>query len=140
MIVTAPEVMFIRQHGLRLDCEPYCGRWIAERLTPSKTNYVLADGQYIAAVMHAGHTPLVNDSFLMRLLIEKGALSPRGILESIDRGDVEYLVLKRPIEEHQQQIGRVVQKWAPEILDAMQQHYRLVAAREELFVFIYRRK
>lgn len=136
--VLAPEARFIRAHGLRLPTEPYCGQLIAHRLGPGRGEAVLADGQHLSAVMQAGWVPLVNDSFLQRLLVDHGRMDPRPTVEAIEEGRVAWLVLKRPIEEHQQQLGMVSQKWSPVVLEAMRRRFVLDVAREDLLVFIYR--
>ena len=90
--------------------------------------------------MQAGWVPLVNDSFLQRLLVDHGRMDPRPTVKAIDEGEVAYLVLKRPIEEHQQQVGKVSQKWSPAVLEAMKRRFVLDLGREDLFLFIYRLK
>jgi hypothetical protein len=136
--VLAPEVRFMRSHGLRLPTTPYCGRLIAQRLGPSDGRYALADGQHICAVMQAGWPLLLNDPFLHRLLIDHGHMSARPTVAAIEQGQVAWLVLKRSIEEHQQQVGRVNQKWSPEVLAAMRRWFVLEMADEDRFLFIYR--
>lgn len=136
----APQVRYLRGRGLNLSTEPYCGRLIAESLGPGRGRLILADGQHVAAVMQAGWTPLLNDSFRLRLQIESGRMRPDAIVRAIDAGQVEFLVLKRPIEEHRQQVGSVSQKWSPEILAAMQRQFALATAWPEQFVFVYRLK
>jgi hypothetical protein len=134
----APEMRFIRSHGLRLPTEPYCGKLIADRIGPGQGRLILADGQHLAAVMQAGWVPLLNDSFLQRLLVDHGRMSPQATVQAIDSGRVAWLVLKRPIEEHLEQVGRVSQKWCPAVLAAMKRRFVLDRALSAEFVYIYR--
>jgi hypothetical protein len=138
MALLVSDARFIRAHGLRLPTTPYCGQPIAERLGHGHGAYVLADGQYLSAVMQAGWTPLVNDSFLQRLLVDHGRMDVRPTVQSIEEGRVEWLVLKRPIAEHQEQVGSVSQKWSPKVLEAMQRGFTLDLADKDRFLFIYR--
>jgi hypothetical protein len=136
--VIAPEIRSIRSHGLRLPTEPYCGRLIAQRLGPPDGRYALADGQHICAVLQSGWPLLLNDPFLHRLLIDHGHMSARPTVRALEKGQVGWIVLKRSIEEHQQQVGRVNQKWSPEVLAAMRRCFVLELADKDKFLFIYR--
>ena len=136
--VAAPDLQFVRQHGLNLPDRPYGGAWIAARLQNSPSAYVLADGQHISAVLQAGCRPLVNDSFLFRVLADHGLLSPAAVIQAIEQGRVPFLVLKRTVESHRQQVGTISQKWPAVVLEAMQRYYVLEAEGED--IFIYRRR
>jgi len=136
--IIAPEIRSIRSHGLRLPTAPYCSRLIAQRLGPPDGRYALADGQHICAVLQAGWPLLLNDPFLHRLLIDHGHMSVQPTVKALEEGQVAWIVLKRSIEEHQQQVGRVNQKWSPEVLAAMRRCFVLDLADVDQFLFIYR--
>ncbi len=138
LALAAPEYRYMREHGLRLDRVPYGSRFIASRLEPKPGAYVLADGQYLPAALDNGYVPLINDPFFFRELSDNGGWKPDGVVRALERGEVEYLFLKRPIESHQQQVGSMSQKWPAAILEAMQRCYQLEQSDEDLFVYRHR--
>ncbi len=138
LALAAPEYRYMREHGLRLDRVPYGSRFIASRLEPKPGAYVLADGQYLPAALDNGYVPLINDPFFFRELSDNGGWKPDGVVRALERGEVEYLFLKRPIESHRQQVGGMGQKWPLAILEAIERHYRLEQSSEDLFVYRYR--
>lgn len=139
LILLAPEARWLRHRGFQCYTTPYGSSWITSRLASSTPTYVLADGQYLDAVLRAGLAPLVNDPFLFRQLVGNGGLSPDRIVEAMARGEVQYLVLKRSIAGHRKQLGSISQKWPREVVDAMQEHYVLdMAEGEDLFVYRHR--
>ena len=138
LALAAPEYRSIRQHGLRLDQVPYGSRFIASRLPSKPGALVLADGQYIPAALDNGYVPLINDPFFFRELSDNGGWKPEGVVRALERGEVEYLLLKRPIENHREQVGSMSQKWPAAILDAMQRCYRLEQSDEDLFAYKHR--
>ncbi len=133
--VAAPDLQFVRQHGLNLPDRPYGGALIAGRLQHSRSAYVLADGQHVSAVLEAGCRPLVNDSFLFRVLADHGVVSPAVVIRAIEQGQVPFLVLKRSIESHRQQVGTMSQKWPAVVLEAMQRHYVLETEDDDIFIY-----
>jgi hypothetical protein len=137
LTLTAPDYRFIRQHGLRLDQAPYGSQFIASRLEAKPGAHILADGQYLPAALENGYVPLMNDPFFFRELSDNGGWKPDGVVRSLERGEVEYLFLKRPIESHREQVGSMSQKWPTAILEAMQRYYRLEQSDEDLFVYKY---
>jgi hypothetical protein len=137
--LAAPDVQFIRQHGLRLPVLPYGQALIAQRLESGRQGYVLADGQHLAAVLHAGCRPLVNDPFLFRVLVEGGVLSPQTVIGALEQGTVKYLVLKRTVESHREQLGTLSQKWPAAVVEALARYYVLDATGGE-DIFIYRHR
>ena len=136
--VAVPDLQFVRQHGLCLPDSPYGAAMIAKQLQTSPGAYVLADGQHISAVLEAGCRPLVNDSFLFRVLADHGAVSPAAVIQAMEQGRVPLLVLKRTVESHRQQVGTASQKWPAAVVDAMQRYYALEAEGDD--IFIYRRR
>jgi len=140
LAIAAPEIRFLRSHGLRLDRVPYRGAFIEQHLGRGDGAFVLADGQYLDGVLHAGFRPLVNDPFFLRMLLDRGAFPTEGILGAIRQGDVRWVVLKRPIEGHLRQVGSMSQKWPKALLDPIQQHYRLEAAEEDIFIYRWQGK
>jgi hypothetical protein len=138
LVLAAPEYRSIRQHGLRLDRVPYGSRFIASRLEPKPGAYVLADGQYLPAALDNGYLPLMNDPFFFRELSDNGGWKPDGVVRALERGEVEYLFLKRPIESHREQVGSMSQKWPAAILEAMQRYYRLEQSDGDLFAYKHR--
>lgn len=138
LVLVGPEARSLRHRGLRLDTVAYGSPTVSSRLPRSESGYVLADGQYLDAVLEAGLTPLVNDPFLFRQMVGTDNLEPTKVVEALQRGDVKYLVLKRTLSRHRQQLGKLSQKWPQEVLDAMEQHYVLDMATEE--IYIYRHK
>jgi hypothetical protein len=140
LVLAAPEYRSIRQHGLRLDRVPYGSRFIASKLESKPGAYVLADGQYIPAALDNGYVPLLSDPFFFRELSDNGGWKADRIVLALQRGEVEYLFLKRPIESHREQVGSMSQKWPPAILDGMQRYYQLDQSGEDLFVYKHRRR
>ncbi len=138
MLLAAPGVRFLRERGLQFQQTPHGLSVVSQRLDLSGDTLVLADGQYLPAVLHAGGTPLLNDPFAFRVLVDKGSLKPTPVVEAMQRGEVKYLVLKRTVEGHREQIDQVSQKWPAEIVEAMQQYYVLDTAGDELFIYRYR--
>ncbi len=139
LLLLVPEARWMRHRGMVLYTSPYNSELISSRLANSAPAYVLADGQYLDAVLHAGLTPLVNDPFLFRQLVGNGSLPVNRVIEAIERGEVPYLVLKRTIARHWKQLDSISQKWPRELLEAMERHYVLdTAVGEDLF--IYRRR
>lgn len=139
LFLLAPEARWLRQRGPTLHTSPYNGELISSRLAASAPASVLADGQYLDAVLHVGLTPLVNDPFLFRQLVGNGSLPATHVVEAIERGKVPYLVFKRTIARHRKQLDSISQKWPREVLEAMERHYVLdTAVGEDLF--IYRRQ
>jgi hypothetical protein len=135
--VAAPDLQLVRQHGLSLPDRPFGGPFIAAHLKNAPNAYVLADGQHVSAVLQAGCRPLVNDSFLFRVLVSGGIVNPGPVIHAMEQGQVPFLVLKRTIESHRQQVGTPSQKWPGAVLEAMQRCYVLVAEDDD--IFIYRR-
>ncbi len=138
LVLAAPDYRSIRQHGLRLDRVPYGSRFIASRLKPKPGAYVLADGQYLPAALDNGYVPLMNDPFFFRELSDNGGWKSDGVVRALERGEVEYLFLKRPIESHREQVGSMSQKWPAAILEAMQRYYQLEQSDEDLFAYKHR--
>lgn len=139
LILAAPEARFLRHRGFRFDTTPYGSAILSARLARSVPGYVLADGQYIEAVLQAGWRPLVNDPFLLRQMVRNGTLQPAPVLEAMQRGEVKYLVLKRTVARHRAQIGTTSQKWPPEVLHAMERWYVLdQVAGDDLFLYRHR--
>lgn len=139
LLFLAPEARWLRHRGLELYTTPYGSQRISSRLASAAPAYVLADGQYLDAVLHAGLTPLVNDPFLFRQLVGNGRLPATGVVQAIEQGQVPYLVLKRTIERHRKQLSSISQKWPGEVLDAMERHYVLDTAEgEDLFIYRWR--
>jgi hypothetical protein len=136
LILAAPDVRFIRERGLRLDRRPFGSAVVAGRLRSG--GGALADGQLVPAVLHAGQTPLVNDPFVFRLMVEQGRIDAAPLVDAIERGDVRWLVLKQTLAAHREHVGRVDQKWPAAVLDAMEEHYVLAASGDE--VYLYRRR
>lgn len=139
VLLAAPEARWLRHRGLTLDTLPYGSQRICSRLATAKPAYVLADGQYLDAVLCAGLTPLVNDPFLFRQLVGGGSLPAAPVVEAMERGEVPYLVLKRTIENHRKHLGSISQKWPRELVDAFEQLYVLDTTEGE-DLFIYRRR
>ncbi len=137
LALAAQDYRSIREHGLRLDRVPYGSRFIASRLESKPGAYVLADGQYLPAALDNGYVPLVNDPFFFRELSDNGGWKPDGIVRMLERGEVEYLLLKRPIESHREQ-SSLTQKWPAAVLAAMRQCYHLEQSDEDLFVYKHR--
>jgi hypothetical protein len=77
----------------------------------------------------------MNDPFFFRELSDNGGWNPDGVVRALERGEVEYLLLKRPIESHREQVGSMSQKWPAAILEAMQRCYRLEQSDEDLFAY-----
>ena len=138
LVLAAPDYRYVRQHGLRLDRVPYGSRFIASRVKSKPGAYVLADGQYLPAALDNGYVPLMNDPFFFRELSDNGGWKPDGVVRALERGDVEYLFLKRPIESHREQVGSMSQKWSAAILDAIERCYQLDQSDEDLFVYKHR--
>ncbi len=134
LALAAQDYRLIRQHGLRLDQVPYGSRFIASKLEPKPGAYVLADGQYLPAALDNGYVPLMNDPFFFRELSDNGGWKPEGVVRALERGEVEYLLLKRPIESRLEQ-GSMSQKWPAAILEAMQRCYRLEQSDQDLFAY-----
>jgi len=101
---------------------------------------VLADGIWIDAVLRAGGRPLVNDPFVLRLMVDNGTLQATALVEAIRRGEVELLLLSRSIEDHRRRIGHDVQRWPVEVLDAMQDHYVAIAEEGGIHVYGHRKR
>jgi hypothetical protein len=137
-ILAAPEARELRHRGFRFYTSPYASSFLSSRLSHSRPTYVLADGQYLDAVLQEGLTPLINDPFLFRQLVGNGTLKSDKVIEAMEQGKVEYLVLKRTIAMHRKHVGSISQKWPAELLDAMDRGYALEAATED--IFLYRRR
>ena len=140
MLLAAPELRGLGLQRLDLHATPYGAGLVSARLGPPAGTYVLADGQYLPAVLHAGWTPLLNDPFYFHLQVENGGLKPDLVVQAMERGEVQYLVLKRPIESHLHMVGTLGQKWPPDLLRAMQRRYRLKACGEECFIYEHCRR
>jgi hypothetical protein len=139
LLLAAPEARWLRHRGFQCYTAPYGSSRLSSRLADVTPTYVLADGQYLDAVLQAGLTPLVNDPFLFRQLVDNGGLPPGRVVEAMARGDVKYLVLKRSIAGHRKQLGSISQKWPREVVEAMQEHYVLDTAEGEDW-FVYRHR
>ncbi len=96
---------------------------------------VLADGRLIDVALSAGGRPMVNDPYVFRLMVDNGSLQATGLIDAVRQGRIDFLLLGRSIENHRLAIGHSVQRWPPEVLDAMQQNYRLVSEGAGMFVY-----
>lgn len=138
LLLAAPEARWLRHRGTTLDTVPYGSQRISSRLADAAPAYVLADGQYLDAVLHAGLTPVVNDPFLFRQLVGIGSLSATPVVEAMERGEVPYVVLKRTIKDHRKHLGSISQKWPGELVDAIERLYVLdTADGADLFIYRY---
>ena len=135
LILVAPEVRFLRQRGFCLHVEPFGRSLVRSRLKAAPDAGILADGQLVPAVLSAGFTPLVNDPFVFRLLVDQGRIEAAPLVEAMKRGDVPYLVLKQSVATHREHVGRTSQKWPVQILDAFEQHFVLDATGKEVFIY-----
>jgi len=135
LILAAPDVRLVRERGLHLDLDPFGSPLVSEKLAAADGGGVLADGQLLPAVLHAGLVPLVNDPFVFRLLAEHGRIDASPLVDAMRRGEVGYLVLKQTVETHRRHVGRTSQKWPAELLDAMQQDYALLAAGDDVYIY-----
>lgn len=97
---------------------------------------VLADGEQIDSVFSAGCRPVVNDPLQFWILAEKGTAQMTGVLDAVQRGEVQYLVLAHPIQWHRERLGPDG-FWPAPIVDAMERHYRLVSTLGGRYVYAY---
>ncbi len=81
---------------------------------------------------------MVNDPYVFRLMVDNGSLQATGLIDAVREGRIDFVLLGRSIENHRMAIGHSVQRWPPEVLDAMQQNYRLVS--EDAGMFVYKKK
>src|SRR5262249_20418483 len=56
---------------------------------------VLADSHALADVVFVGRGPLVNDPYMVRLLVENGRIPPDAMVQVLTDGSVPYVVLSQ---------------------------------------------
>ncbi|MCX8036362.1 MAG: hypothetical protein N3D11_04765 [Candidatus Sumerlaeia bacterium] len=95
---------------------------------------ILADGGWIEAVMLGGRLPLVNDSYLLRMMRDHGKTDARTVA-SILATKPAVLVLAASIEAHRARRG-VLRAWPPEVLEAMARQYELKYSSDGLFIYM----
>lgn len=98
---------------------------------------VLADGEYVDRALAERLTLQVNDPYLFRLLTDNGSLPLDPLLDAIDRGDVQYLLLAKTPEEYEaaDKLNKAEQRWPPAVLDRMKRYYQLDRKCGNILVF-----
>jgi hypothetical protein len=116
-----------------------CDRRAAEPLLPERGNRrdgvcVLADGEYVAKAIAAGCAVSVNDPFLFRLLVDGGSVDPAPLLRAMQKGDVQYLLLKVPPDFYRT-IHKSDRHWPASVLDCMERYYRFDCKRNGVLIY-----
>lgn len=128
-----PEVQFVREHWHKLRTVAYGQEFVTARM--SAGDRVLADGQHLSAVLTAGARPVLNDPFYFRQMSAGGRISPAMLVDAINQGEIDKLVLKKSIAAHRLEIGKESQRWAESVLDAMEQHFELESEMPEMLIY-----
>jgi hypothetical protein len=96
---------------------------------------ILVDPLWIDVALASPHSLVVNEPYMLRMVIEGHCLDPRPLVRSMARGDIPWLVLDRRLEDHCSEHGS---RWHRQLLEAMEQHYELAVEGERLAAYRYR--
>jgi hypothetical protein len=102
---------------------------------------VLSDGNALPFVLGAGAaaTPVVADSFALKVMAETNRIDLAPLLKAIREGRIEFVLLDRTIEAHQALVDTADQLWPKSVLDDLAVHYEEAGGVPGLHVYRPRR-
>ncbi|HVW35956.1 MAG TPA: glycosyltransferase family 39 protein [Pirellulales bacterium] len=99
---------------------------------------LLADGRMVDAVLAAGRTPWLNDSYLYMLMVDNGTIDPSPLLDRMRDGRIKWLFLRKDYQDHVEASTRQGNCWPVQVLDAFPRYYELVEKGNGLWVYRHR--
>jgi hypothetical protein len=120
------------------------GRWrsaspvsaeLRDLLSAGAPGPVLADSHALDDVLAVGRDPLLNDPYLVRLLIDNGGLKADAVVRALGDGSVPYVVLSHSLERHR---TKPLAEFPRPVLDAVARHYHLAHQGERLYLYRFR--
>ena len=105
----------------------------------ARADVVLSDGNTTPFVLAAGATPMVADSFALKVMDEANRVDLGPLLSAIREGRVPLVLLDRPIEAHQKLVGTADQLWPRAVLEGLAARYEEVGGVPGLHVYRPRR-
>lgn len=99
---------------------------------------LLADGRMVDAVLAAGRTPWLNDSYLYMLMVDNGTIDPKPLLDRMRDGRIKWLFLRKDYQDHVEASTRQGNCWPVQVLDAFPRYYELVEKGNGLWVYRHR--
>ncbi|HEY5312307.1 MAG TPA: glycosyltransferase family 39 protein [Pirellulales bacterium] len=96
---------------------------------------VLADSEWIDAVLRQGAMPAVNDSFLLSMADRQGSPAVQQLIDEMHRGQIEFVLLANPTEYYRQ---RETTRWPSSVVEAMQRDYEPVSSDQHAYLYRHR--
>jgi hypothetical protein len=96
---------------------------------------VLADSEWIDAVIRQGALPAVNDSFLLFLADRQGSPAVQQLVDEMHSGRIEFMLLANPPEYYRQCEAT---RWPSSVLQAMQRDYEPVSNDQHAYLYRHR--
>jgi hypothetical protein len=133
MVLAVPGTKTVRERGLTCQSASYGQDFLSAQLESGER--VLADGQHLAGVLAAGAVPVLNDPFYFRQMTEQGRASAEDLARSIERGEIDKLVLRKSIAEHLRDVDVDGQKWPKRVLTAMESRFVLESQTDSILIY-----
>ena len=94
---------------------------------------IVADGKWIAGVVGAERTPIVNDPYSFRQMSDNGMIDQSPVVAALERGMVGAVIFDRPIDA---QFKNPMLHWPIPVLEVIAQKYALVHQGESIYVYL----
>jgi hypothetical protein len=108
---------------------------LRERLSPGEAGFILADSHSLDDVVAVGRAPLVDDPYLVRLLVDNDGVSADGIVRALGDGSVPCVVFSQSLETHR---TKAHPEFPAAVLAAVGRNYALEFQAERLYLYRFR--